>query len=360
MKGTVLYTCRGFGQTHLARARRLIPWLEQLGYHVLLASSTEGALYAKSIGLDCEDLRLSDSDDHTSRFGKIMTKIIRRTHPRLVISDELFMAPKISLDNGIPTLFMACSLAGSRNFHHLALVVAEPGLKIIIPDWPEVHPDSAALYRDGRASFPGPLLDRDHDDRDHEDRDLKPRRPRAPQTTADNRVIVSPGSLHPAKLPTLRIMAEDLASNWNRLNDQGTAEVTVLAAEDQFRTLLDFKLRGPNVHFVADTPNVSDIYETAQLAYTYGGMSAVDAVYSGCTTIAYVSPSFDRYAAARCRFLASRRAPITIRDPAQSTPPDAPCPLPRRSTVTSQLPTVLTATALAAAADHHINATDGR
>lgn len=107
MTGTILYTCRGFGQTHIARARRLIPHLEQLGYDVLLVSSVEGAVYANSVGLDCEDLGLADDDDHSGRFRTTMTKIIRKVHPRLVISDELFMTPKISLGIGIPSLFMA-------------------------------------------------------------------------------------------------------------------------------------------------------------------------------------------------------------------------------------------------------------
>lgn len=218
-----------------------------------------------------------------------------------------------------------------------------------------MHPDSADLYHSGRASFPGPLLDPGRDNRV-----LNECRPSGPDETLDYQVIVSPGSLHPAKLPTLRVMAEDLAASWNKINDQGPTVVTVLAAEDQFRDLLGFKIREPNLHFVADTPNVTEIYRTAQLAYTYGGMSAVDAIYSGCTAIAYVSPTFDRYAAARCHHLASCRAPITVRDPAEPTPPDVPCPLPQRSAVTRQLPTVLTAAELATAADRHINTAGGR
>ena len=300
MSPHVDYLCRGMGWAHAARTAAVLPALARhpgIG-DVTIAATGSAVGYFELVGTPCHDLRVPDDADHSAYAAyRIRRHLADRAGDRVVVSDELCLAPLLCRADGVPCVLVVCS------FRHYG---ARPGAfaaaaRILLASWAEVDAVPPAL-RD-RVTAIGPVVRATPGDRDTA---------RVSAGLPGGRVVtVSLGSYHPTKVDYFRAVLRT-AVDALRYAPSDTVLVVPLPA-GTVKALLGGVPPG-NVWCVGATGDLDTYHVASDVVLTMGASTTGHAVRNGIPTVVLntLTESRERRLAA---YLAARCPRVAVTDP---------------------------------------------
>src|SRR5262245_4258261 len=91
----VLIIARGRGWGHASRCRAVGSALERRGMRIAHASYADGVEYLRRHG-DVIDMGLELEAEHTAKEAPRIQEAIEKSKPKVVVADEVFLAPYIA------------------------------------------------------------------------------------------------------------------------------------------------------------------------------------------------------------------------------------------------------------------------
>ncbi len=292
----VLVLIRGNGFGHAARMRRVLtainrqaPWL-----NFTIAAGGDAGSYLRQCDDTFMDLRWPDEADHDWFARNRVRRLIAANSDSAcaVIVDELAYVPAIAVRNGLPTVYFACNMLGSRYSGYLSSVAKSHLLRLVVPDWRQFHDGPV----DDRVSYVGPIVAA-------EECSLPP--DRTGDEPGQGGVLVAVGGEHPTKVAIRDQMVTDavrVAMNADVLGVNPVIRVLGQLSRSERRFIP--RQLSARVSELPFTPDVAPLYSSASLVLAYGGASACEGIASGRPTVVY-SPSGHPYDKARADWFIS-------------------------------------------------------
>ncbi|GAB1510816.1 hypothetical protein [Actinophytocola sp. KF-1] len=297
MSVRVDYLCRGMGWAHAARTAAVVPDLVRRPgiSDVAVAAAGSAVGYFDLVGMPCHDLRVPDDADHSAYAAYRIRRHLaeRGTADRVVVSDELCLAPLLCRADGVRCVLVVCSFrhygVGARAF-----AAAD---RVLLASWPEVDPVPAALRH--KVTAIGPIVR------------MTPRGG-APLGLPDTGLVVtvSLGSYHPTKVAYFRAALRTAVDAWRYAPADAVLVVPLPAAA--VADLLGAPPPG-NVWCVGATGRLDAYHVASAVVLTMGGSTTSHAVRNGIPTIVLntLTESRERRVA---RHLADRSAHVAATD----------------------------------------------
>ena len=293
------YLCRGMGWAHAARTAAVVPELVRhpgIG-DVVIAAAGSAVAYFDLAGVPCHDLRVPDDADHS---GYAAYRIRRHLAAgggadRVVVSDELCLAPLLCRADGVRCVLVVCSFrhyaAGARAF-----AAAD---RVLLASWPEVDAVPPALRH--KVTAIGPIV-----------RVTAGDGARASLGLPDTGLVVtvSLGSYHPTKVGYFRGALRTAVDAWRYAPADAVLVVPLPPAT--VAELLGATPPG-NVWCVGATSRLDTYHLASDVVLTMGGSTTSHAVRNGIPTVVLNTPAGSRERRVT-RHLAERSAHVTATD----------------------------------------------
>jgi hypothetical protein len=302
------YLCRGMGWAHAARTAAVLPVLRGRPEidTVAVAAAGSAVEYFGLVGTPCHDLRLPDDVDHSGYAAYRMRRYLAAASPqrtdRVVVSDELCLAPLLCRADRLPCVLMVCSFRHYMSSHGGARAF-DAAEQILLASWPEVDAVPPALRH--KVTAIGPIVRATTTDR-------AAARARLGLPPAGLVVTVSLGSYHPSKVDYFRAVLRMATKAW-RHAPAGAPLVVPLPAATA-RELLDGALPA-DVRCVGATDRLDTYHLASDVVLSMGGSTTSHAVRNGVPTVV-ISPAPESREHRVGEYLARRCDYVTVTDTA--------------------------------------------
>ncbi len=265
------YLCRGMGWAHAARTVAVVPDLARRPEvtDVAIAAAGSAIGYFDLVGMPCHDLRVPDDADHSAYAAYRIRRHLagRGTADRVVVSDELCLAPLLCRADGVGCVLGVCSFrhfaAGARAF-----AAAD---RVLLASWPEVDAVPEALRHTVTAI--GPIV-----------RVTPGEGARAALGLPDTGLVVtvSLGSYHPTKIAYFRAALRTAVDAWRHA--PADAVLVVPLPPTTVGELLGAPPPG-NIWCVGATDRLDTYHVASTVVLTMGGSTTSHAVRNGIPTV---------------------------------------------------------------------------
>ncbi|MCW2504366.1 MAG: putative glycosyl transferase [Actinomycetia bacterium] len=280
----ILFLTRGHGYGHAATDLPIIEHLRQLlpAVEIKIASYGTGLEYYRLRSVDCADLAIDDNDDQTTEALRRVLLYLR-TLPRLpdlIVSDELFLLPRLCKRLGIPNVLLTHWFFKDMGLPELDAAM-DGANAVIVVDFPDAHCRPDVVGPD--FLFSGPLAR-------EIDLDRPAARTRLGLDPINPIAVLTLGSTAEFKVPDLEVAAERYLRAWAARATR--AAVLYVLVEKSFSKKLRFEIDS-SVRWIGVTPDADTYYAASDIILTSSSLNSLGLLgrngLKGLTLIGHVN-----------------------------------------------------------------------